>query len=432
MSKNSGIQTPKGTRDFYPEDQAVQNYLFDKWKAVCQRYGYEEYEGPMFEHLELFTGKSGDEIVGQLYHFQDKGGRDLSLRPEMTPTLARLVNQRNRELKKPFKWFSIPRLFRYERAQKGRLREFYQLNMDIMGTDSVYAEADLIAAIIALLLEFGLSNADFAVGISSRRLLVEYLAQTGVNTPDKVYPALDKRAKLSPQAFHKMLDEAEVSANQAKALDAFMACESLEELDKLCQSQGTQSALAELQELFRILKLTGLQSYFSLDLSVVRGLAYYTGIVFEVFDKAKSMRAIAGGGRYENLTARLGGEPITGIGFGMGDVVLKDLLEERGLLPADTRPGLDIWIVSFSGNMDLLFALGQELRQSGLSCSHMLSEQKVKKQLDAANRSGARFVLFADSESNTDSLVEIKDLHSGEQKTIPRKNLPELKEKNNE
>jgi len=426
MSKNSGIQTPKGTRDFYPEDQAVQNFLFDKWKSVCQRYGYEEYEGPMFEHLELFTGKSGDEIVGQLYHFQDKGGRDLSLRPEMTPTLARLVNQRNRELKKPFKWFSIPRLFRYERAQKGRLREFYQLNMDIMGTDSVYAEADLIAAIIALLQEFGLKADDFAVGVSSRRLLVEYLVQTGVNNPDAVYPALDKRAKISPEAFHKMLEEAGVSPDQAQALDSFMACQSLDELGGLCQSDGAKSALAELEDLFRILELAQLGDFFKLDLSVVRGLAYYTGIVFEVFDKAKSMRAIAGGGRYENLTARLGGEAVTGIGFGMGDVVLKDLLEERGLLPEDTRPGLDVWIVSFNGDMDLLFTQAQELRKAGLSCSHMLSEQKVKKQLDAANRSGARFVLFADSESNNETEVEIKDLRSGEQKNILRNTLGQL------
>lgn len=430
MSKNSGIQTPKGTRDFYPEDQAVQNFLFDKWKSVCQRYGYEEYEGPMFEHLELFTGKSGDEIVGQLYHFQDKGGRDLSLRPEMTPTLARMVNQRNRELKKPFKWFSIPRLFRYERAQKGRLREFYQLNMDIMGTDSVYAEADLIAAIIALLQEFGLKETDFAVGISSRRLLVEYLAQTGVSNPDAVYPALDKRAKISPEAFHKMLEEAGVSAEQAQALDSFMTCQNLQELGMLCQSEGAKAALAELEELFRILQLAELGDFFKLDLSVVRGLAYYTGIVFEVFDKAKSMRAIAGGGRYENLTARLGGEAVTGIGFGMGDVVLKDLLEDRGLLPEDSRPGLDVWIVSFNSDMDLLLTQAQELRKAGLSCSHMLSEQKVKKQLDAANRSGARFVLFADSESNNETEMEIKDLRSGEQKNILRNALGQLSNQN--
>ncbi len=365
------------------------------------KFGYEEYEGPAFEHLELYTGKSGEEIVSQLYNFTDKGNRALALRPEMTPTLARMVIQKGNELKKPFKWFSIPRLFRYERAQKGRLREFFQLNLDIIGTESISAEADLISAIANMLFDFGLKESDFYIGISSRRLLTAF--------PSHIYPILDKRLKMPAEDFEKELLNAGLSKEEIENLNNFMSCSSIEELKKF-------SDVSELETLFELLKVAGLENCVKLDLSVVRGLAYYTGIVFEVFDKAKNMRAIAGGGRYDNLTETLGGQKTSGVGFGMGDVVLADLLAEKNLLPQN-RLDLPIFIASFSGDMKILFKTAAEFRKKGISCSHSLNAVKFGKQLELANAAGAKCVVFADGEKSKDGVWEYKVLASGEQGT---------------
>jgi len=403
-------QLPKGTRDFYPVDMRVQNHIFSVWRSAALKFGYEEYEGPTFEHLELYTGKSGEEIVSQLYNFTDKGGRALALRPELTPTLARMVIKKGNELKKPFKWFSIPRLFRYERSQKGRLREFFQLNLDIIGTESISAEADLISAIASMLFDFGLNENDFYIGISSRRLLAAFLEELKVADPNLIYPLLDKRLKMPAEDFRKELLNTGLSEESAKKIDEFMACASIGDLKKFCD--GT--AIAELEELFELLKAAGFENCIKLDLSVVRGLAYYTGVVFEVFDKAKNMRAIAGGGRYDNLTETLGGQKASGVGFGMGDVVLADLLEEKKLLP-QSRSDLPVFIASFSGDMKILFKTAAEFRKKGISCSHPLNAVKFGKQLEMADAAGAKCVIFADGEKTKDDLFEYKILSTGEQ-----------------
>jgi histidyl-tRNA synthetase len=400
-------QLPKGTRDFYPLDMRAQNHIFSVWRNAALKFGYEEYEGPIFEHLELYTGKSGEEIVSQLYNFTDKGGRALALRPEMTPTLARLVIQKGGELKKPFKWFSIPRLFRYERMQKGRLREFFQLNLDIIGTESISAEADLLIAIATMLLDFGLSENDFAIGVSSRKLLAEY--------PSSIYPILDKRLKMPPENFDKELQNAGISEEKIKEINAFLNCKNIDELPE-------GQAATELKELFELVKAAGFENCVKLDLSVVRGLAYYTGIVFEVFDKAKNMRAIAGGGRYDNLTETLGGERITGVGFGMGDVVLANLLSEKNLL-SQSRSDLQAFIASFSGDMKILFKTAAEFRKKGVSCSHSLNAAKFSKQLEMANSTGAKCVIFADGEKSKDGVWEYKILSTGKQSTDNLENI---------
>lgn len=371
------------------------------------KFGYEEYEGPTFEHLELYTGKSGEEIVAQLYNFTDKSDRALALRPEMTPTLARLVIQKGNELKKPFKWFSIPRLFRYERAQKGRLREFFQLNLDILGTENISAEADLISAIASMLFDFGLNENDFTIGISSRRMLAEFLESLEVKNPNLIYPLLDKRLKMKAEDFEKELLNAGLSSEKIKTLNDFMNCSSIEELP---EGQG----VSELKNLFELLKAAGYENCINLDLSVVRGLAYYTGIVFEVFDKNKNMRAIAGGGRYDNLTETLGGQKITGVGFGMGDVVLADLLAEKNLLP-QSRSDLQVFIASFSSDMKVLFKTAAEFRKKNIACSHSLNAVKLTKQLEMANAAGAKCVVFADGEKSKDGVWEYKILATGEQ-----------------
>lgn len=411
------IQTPKGTRDFYPEDQAVQDYIFDKWRQACLNFGYEAYEGPTFEHLELYTGKSGDEIVSQLYDFESKGGVHLALRPEMTPTLARLINQKGNQIRKPCKWFCMPRLFRYEKAQKGRLREFYQLNMDILGTDEISAEIDLLLAIDHLLRSFGLSEEHFVMGISSRKLLAAILSELEVQDPMPVYSALDKRLKVGPEKFAQLLRDAGLSDSNIEFLNNFMSSQTLEDLQAYCQGEASTQALGELQTLFAALADLGVQT-FKLDLSVVRGLAYYTGIVFEVFSKQQNMRAVAGGGRYDNLAEKLGGKPVTGVGFGMGDVVLKDLLEENGLAIRDELAGPDYYIVRFDKDMPKCFALAQELRSAGFSVNHNLQGQKIQKQLENASRLGSKFAIFMDATASVDGNVEVKDLKTGEQKVL--------------
>jgi len=405
-------QLPKGTRDFYPEAQRIQNYIFDTWRKTAEEFAYEEYEGPMFEHLELYTGKSGDEIVSQLYNFTDKGDREIALRPEMTPTLARLVIQKARELKKPFKWFSMPRLFRYEKAQKGRLREFFQLNMDIIGTESIYAEADLMASIATMLRKFGLADTDFAIGVSSRKLLATYLDEIGAPNPAQVYPALDRRLKIGPEAFAKALADAGLTEDQVAKLDAFMSCKSIEEVAASVHSEAATAALNEIKDLFATLEAAGFGACVNLDLSIVRGLAYYTGIVFEVFDKGKSMRAIAGGGRYDSLTEKLGGDRIPGVGFGMGDVVLADLLREHGKLP-DPKQSVDFYIASFGNDMKKVFETAQLFRANGNSVSHPLASMKMGKQLDQANYQGAKIVVYVDGDKAAAGEFEYKDLRDG-------------------
>ena len=424
------IQTPKGTRDFYPADMRIQNHLFDGWRKVCRGFGYEEYEGPTFEHLELYVGKSGEEIVGQLYNFKDKGDRDLALRPELTPTFARMVNQKGSSLRKPLKWFSIPRLFRYERAQRGRLREFFQLNLDIVGCDTVAAEADLISAVVEMLRGFGLASADFAVRVSSRRLLSEFLGRLGIADAARagVYAALDKRAKIGEADFRRLLSEQGVGDASAAQLESFFLCRSLPELGALfdAPSEGEASALRELQDLFGLLDGLGYADFVRIDTSVVRGLAYYTGIVFEVFDKGLNLRALAGGGRYDSLLSSLGGEAVSAVGFGMGDVVLADLLGEKGLLPQG-RPGVDYYLADLASTGDLprpeLLSLGQRLRAKGLSVSYSLKSAKFKKQLEEANDMGARRVLFFGSDRAPAGEYEVKDLTSGEQTILGESQL---------
>ena len=403
---------PKGTRDFYPESMRIQNYIFDTWRKAALRFGYEEYEGPMFEHLELYTGKSGEEIVSQLYDFMDKGGRHIALRPEMTPTLARLVIQKGNSLRKPFKWFSMPRLFRYERAQKGRLREFFQLNLDIIGTESIYAEADLLSAIVFMLQDFGLKADDFCIGVSSRKLLNAFLEEIGVSDAAKVYPVLDRRLKIEKGDFYRELAEAGLSEEQTQRLDSLMDSKSIEDVASKIQGEVSNAALGEIRKLFQTLEYSGASKSVALDLSIVRGLAYYTGIVFEVFDKGKSMRAIAGGGRYDSLTEKLGGQKVPGVGFGMGDVVLANLLEERGLLPS-SRQSLDFFVASFTNDMDKTFSVASVLRKRGFTVSHPLAPAKLGKQMEQANAQGAKVVVYVDGDKAPVGGFEYKILSSG-------------------
>src|SRR5947207_1813139 len=336
-----------GFRDFYPEplphqdvwSADLRNHIFDTWRRVARRYGFREYDGPPLEPLELYTTKSGDEIVGQLYNFTDKGDRAVALRPEMTPTLARMVAAHARNYKKPIKWFAIPQLFRYERQQKGRLREHFQFNADIFGETDPSADAELIALLIDSLRALKLTADDFVIRLSSRNAWHDFFgrgtrsAERGTHSADPKPP--DPRPQTSDAAeyeFYQIIDKLE--REDAAQSDAKLKALGFS-LDGVKEFIAAAKPTAELDAILQDLMARGLSGFVKIDYNVIRGLAYYTGPVFEAFDKKGEFRAIAGGGRYDNLVKLISGGKVElpGLGFGMGDVVLTELLKERGLLP---------------------------------------------------------------------------------------------------
>jgi histidyl-tRNA synthetase len=415
------LTPPKGTRDFYPEDMAVQNRLFSVWRETALLFGFEEYEGPSFEHIELFTQKSGEEIVKQLYNFKDKSDRELALRPEITPTLARMIAAKGHSLKKPVKWFSIPRLFRYERMQRGRLREFFQLNLDIVGVPAVYAEAEIVAAASHMLKGFGLSAQDFRVCVNSRRLMREMLLASGLGESrlDAAYAILDRRAKVEPAVLQELYREASFAEEETRAVEAIFQLKSLQEIRNRFGGQGGVAvAIQELEDFFRLMENYGLTDCVVFDSSIVRGLAYYTGIVFEIFDTGKTLRAIAGGGRYDNLVALFGGEPTPAVGFGMGDAVITELVREKGLLNPYVKQ-TKVYIVNF--NKDTLapaIETATLLRSKGIEAEFSLKPQNLKKQMESAQN--ARYVLFVGGEEWDKRQIKIKDMKTGDEKVVDK------------
>jgi histidyl-tRNA synthetase len=382
-----------GFRDFYPQELAERAYIMRTWRDVARRYAFVEYDGPPLEPLELYTRKSGDEIVGQLYNFTDKGERAVALRPEMTPTVARMVAARANALRKPVRWFSIPQLFRYERQQKGRLREHYQLNVDIFGAADVTADAELVACAVDMMREFHLTSNDVVARVSDRRLLQAFL--TGVGVTDEsmaaVYGVIDKLERTPASIAAEKLDALGVPA---AAIPRIVDIASVT-FDELRASIGRGDAGQVVDEFGRFLEyvpalLGGDESWLRLDLSIVRGLAYYTGIVFELFDRSGEFRAICGGGRYDTLLQSLGGAEMPALGFGMGDVVLGELLRARGLMTV-VPEAADVWLAA-DGAVPLQVVMHEAARRraQGQSVEYALREQSLSKQKKAAQASGAR------------------------------------------
>ncbi len=329
-------QALPGFRDFYPDELALKNHIFATWREVARRYGFQEYDGPPLEPLELYTDKSGAEIVQQLYAFEDKGGRKVALRPEMTPTLARMVGAHAQALKKPIRWFSIPQLFRYERQQRGRLREHFQLNMDMLGEASPLADAELIAAAIDIMRAFGFGPADVQARVSDRRVLRTLLLGRGLTEAQlpTAFEVIDKNERVPQEALAEILAKVGIARREASIVFEVANLRSIETVTAaLAKVEGGEEAGEPLRQAVGALEAMGLGEFIAVDLTIVRGLAYYTGIVFELFDTGKSLRAICGGGRYDGLLKALGGVDLPALGFGMGDVVLGELLKERG--PAD-------------------------------------------------------------------------------------------------
>lgn len=411
------LQPVKGTRDFFPDEMRLRNWLFEVWRNVSEQAGFEEYDTCVLEHEELYVRKTGDEISKQLYSFEDKGGRRLSLRPEMTPSLARLVLQQEKSLSFPIKWFSMPQCFRYERMTKGRRREHFQWNADIIGQHEVVAEAEILMLLISACESMGLSTNDFRVFINDRRILNAILSQ--INVPQvlhsEVMVIMDKRDKIPPEELSKMLEEMRMTTKQVGQLNEYLSKSDLEELrENLKNTEGIE----ELQHLMKLMETAGYKNYLQFDISIVRGLSYYTGAVFEVNSPEKQHRAICGGGRYDSLLSTYGGETVPAVGFGFGDVVVLDVLKELERFPELPRK-LDYTIIPFANEqIGTALKIAGELRLQGSTVDCNFSMKKMKKMMQQAHESGAAkaILLFPDELSN--DKVVIRDMQLHEQKPV--------------
>ena len=404
MAEKISFEPPRGMRDFYPEDMAWRNRVFDAFRAAGEAAGFRQYDACVVESYELLARKAGEEVGEQIYHFFDKSERHLALRAEMTPTLARMVAQRQKELPFPLKWTTIAQCFRYERMTKGRKREHYQWNLDIIGEDSVLAEAEVIGTACDALRRMGLSPADFKVHVSSRKFLGELLAKSGIaaDRHAQVFLALDKRGKMPDAEIAAMLKDGGLSDAEIEATFAIMETKDY-------------SACPELVELFRLAEIAGFADCLEFDISVIRGLSYYTGVVFECFDTKGEFRAIFGGGRYDNLLTTIGGEPTSAVGLGFGDVVVTELLKARlGEDAAAARKGVAIGFM-FPEQRDAAVALAARLRKSGECVDLALRSQKPKKFFSHAAESGAAKAVFLGPDDVEKGVARLKDLSTREE-----------------
>jgi len=420
------FQTLPGFREFYPEDFARRNHVFRLWRQTANVFGFSEYDAPVLEPLELYKAKSGDEIEAQLFSFVDKGGREVALRPEMTPTVCRLVGAKANSLKRPIKWFSIAEFFRYERMQKGRGRCFSQFNADIFGEPGPEAEIELIALLVQCLCAFGLTEQDFYVRLSDRNLWFYYLEALGLDEPRSraILGAIDKYEKLGDDAFTAYEETfGPLEAELKTRILSFLGVKSLAALEATIASLGGErlsARLADWKKLLVALEAMGLARFVEVDLGVVRGLAYYTGFVFEAFDRKGELRALAGGGRYDDLIEKLGGPALPAVGFAIGDMTFALLLEQRGLMPALVQAP-DVYCV-IGGEKERLAAFGdiQPLRSAGFRVDYPLKDLAFGKQFKAAAESGAKLALIYGPDEVAKGVVKIRDLTQRTEVEVPR------------
>ncbi|MDD5327796.1 MAG: histidine--tRNA ligase [Phycisphaerae bacterium] len=415
------IPPVKGTRDFYPQEMAVRNWIIDGWKRVSLRNGFEEYDGPIFEYLDMYRIKSGDEIVEQLFSFKDRGDRNLALRPEITPTLARMANQKINTLPLPIKWFSVPRLFRAERPQKGRLREFFQWNIDIIGIEGPLADAEVIFCALDYLRGIGLTPDDIEVRMSSRKLLASVLEKIGVAEKrlEVLYPVLDKKEKVPAGEFKQMLSQKVADGKIAEKIVEFMGIKAVSDIKNIIEPDDkVNAAIDRIVVLFDWLKRMGVVEYCQFDPGIVRGLAYYTDSVYEIYDKRGELRAIGGGGRYDDLLKQFGGPAIPATGFGMGDCVLGVMLEERGLLkPAPAELDYFIACVELEQTQQDAVKIAAELRTRGYSAEFGYKSASLSRQLKQASAKNAKKCIILGDEFKNNELV-VKDMVTSKQKRI--------------
>ena len=407
------IPPVKGTRDFYPEQMASRTWLYDTVRRVSESFGYQEYEAPILEALALYAAKSGEELVKkQSYVFTDRGGEEITLRPELTPSLARMIAQKQGELAFPVRWWSFGPFWRYEKMQKGRSREFFQWNIDLLGVNSAEADAEMVAVAASFLKAVGLTPEKACILVNDRRFMEAEFEALNITPAMKteVSGLVDRREKMEPAAW------------EAYALEVGLSPTQLEGLKNLLADKEAWRRSADLVRLFAALKALGADEYVRFEPNIVRGLLYYTGTVFEAFDVSGSVRrAILGGGRYDNLLKDVGGEPLPAVGFAMGDVVIGIILQERGLIPALINSPASVLVTVFSAELQPeSLALAAELRLAGLNVNCYPEPVKLPRQFKFADRMGMRVVLVLGPDEAANGNITVKDLSSGTQETLKR------------
>lgn len=421
---SQALQAPRGTRDFYPDDMRRRSWLFSQFREVAARFGFEEVDAPMVEHLDLFKRKAGEEIVDQLYHFE-LHDRELALRAEMTPSIARMVIARQGAMRFPIRWYTVTQNWRYERMTRGRKREHYQWNMDVWGEPGVEAEAELLSAMLMLIDGLGLERGKVKIRLNSRALLEESLREGVLSKRPEVFEPLcvviDKIDKIGPESVTEQLCDPEggvgLSAEEAARVLEILGARSLDEAARYAAPDSP--AIAELRQLYALLEAYGIADQVPFDASVVRGLAYYTGIVFEAFDAGGTLRAIAGGGRYDRLAETLGGKPVPAVGFGFGDVVIGELLEDEGLWPDLALEIQDVVYAFGPEEKDAAVRVASRLRRTGRRVELCLGRSKLKRVLGDADKSGAERVYLIGEEERARGVVKIRDLARGQETEEP-------------
>jgi len=422
----ASFQTLPGFRECYPEDLALRSHLFRRWRQAAGVFGFAEYDAPVLEPLDLYRAKSGSEIEAQLFSFTDKGGREVALRPEMTPTVCRLVGARANTLRRPIKWFSIGEFFRYERMQKGRGRCFHQFNADIFGEAGPEAEIELIALLVQCFAAFGLTADDFYIRLSDRNLWFYYLEALGLDEPRArtVLAVVDRYEKNGDAAFTAYTDAFGPLPEDLKArILAFLGVKSLPALEAMLAPLGAEklaARLAEWRQVLTALDAMGWGSFVTVDLGVVRGLAYYTGFVFEAFDRRGDLRALAGGGRYDNLVKKLGGPDLPAVGFAIGDMTFSLLLEQRGLLPPLVSAPDVYYVIGGAAERLMAFREIHALRAAGVRVEYPLRDLAFGKQFKAAAESGARLALILGGDELARGVVKVRNLGQRSEVEVPR------------
>lgn len=436
------FETLPGFREFYPDACARRNHIFAQWRQVARAFSFQEYDAPVLEPLELYIEKSGEEIVGQLFNFEDRGGRAVAMRPEMTPSLARLVGAKANGLKRPIKWFNIGEHYRYERPQKGRLRAFYQYNVDIFGEAGPGADAELIALLVQALQAFGLGADDFKVRLSDRDLWLLMLAGEGLDADASatVLSIVDKLERMDREkAIERLVpvvgDEAEAFLGRIEKAIQIRDFDELSAYMREVASEGDiadqiNARLDDWAELLKRVRAAGAGDFIQIDLGIVRGLAYYTGFVFEAFEASGAGRALAGGGRYDALVKKLGGPEMPAVGFAMGDVTLADLLDSKGLTADYVQSPDFIVIIGGAEAREAAMTDANLIRRMGYTVDYPLKDQSFGKQFKEANNKGARFALIYGSDEIEKGVFKVRDFASGSEQEFPRdaiaETIPEL------
>jgi histidyl-tRNA synthetase len=414
----------RGTRDFFPEMKRERDYLFARMSAMAERYGYEPYDGPLLEEVELYKAKSGEELINeQIYSFTDRGERFVAIRPEMTPTLARMIAQVHREVPKPIRWYSIPNLMRYEKPQRGRLREHWQFNCDIFGAPEGHGEAEILSVLVSLFSSLGATSKNFSFLINDRRIVDSILndaLKVDKETTYKLYKIIDRSKKVSSEALEKMIVELSLTDNQTQTLKSYLECKTFADIFTLTDKLGLSEKTFPFRNFLALAPSYELMDYLVYDPTIVRGLDYYTGIVFEAFDlHPDNKRALCGGGAYSGLLSIFNEEPVPGVGVGLGDVTVTDFLKTHNLMPDFSKPSNELFVsCQEASGLNQVLKLAAQLRQYGLKVVSSLEPVKFKKAFNQAEKHGARFIVLAGVDELSRNSFIIKRLADGTQKVF--------------